>query len=241
VNPITVQRGKTCGIARGPTLTCPTPVTMSVELTWNSAESHADRKRGFRYARARKPQTRSLLFWSTAAWNRQKKTYAGNPSSSRHGETKSRRLYNIELLKDGIHPRWLDVYCGNSTAVVQYSWFVIGQCCDFHSINSTVEIAWDIFRILADYRLRHLVSNKHILYIITISSSKVFVTATLYFWKLAIWRLALFTHSELWLIVLSFQEYSLLYWYQCFVLLLFLGNRGTQGDSPTLSHNEGHW
>lgn len=36
--------------------------------------------------------------------NRQKKTYAGNPSSSRHGETKSRRLYNIELLKDGIHP-----------------------------------------------------------------------------------------------------------------------------------------
>jgi hypothetical protein len=36
--------------------------------------------------------------------NRQKKTYAGNPSSSRHGETKSKRLYNIELLKDGIHP-----------------------------------------------------------------------------------------------------------------------------------------
>lgn len=36
--------------------------------------------------------------------NRQKKTYAGNPSSSRHGETKSRRIYNIELLKDGIHP-----------------------------------------------------------------------------------------------------------------------------------------
>jgi hypothetical protein len=30
--------------------------------------------------------------------NRHKKTYAGNPSSSRHGETKSRRLYNIELL-----------------------------------------------------------------------------------------------------------------------------------------------
>jgi hypothetical protein len=37
-----LQRGKACGIARGPTLTCPTPVTMSVELTWNSAESHAD-------------------------------------------------------------------------------------------------------------------------------------------------------------------------------------------------------
>jgi hypothetical protein len=33
--------------------------------------------------------------------NRQNKTYAGNLSSSRYGETKSRRLYNIELLKDG--------------------------------------------------------------------------------------------------------------------------------------------
>jgi len=36
---------------------------------------------------------------------------------------------------------------------------VIGQCCNFHGINSTVEISWDIFRILADYRLRHLVNN----------------------------------------------------------------------------------
>ena len=26
-------------------------------------------------------------------------------------------------------------------------------------INSTIEIAWNIFRILADYRLRHLVNN----------------------------------------------------------------------------------
>jgi hypothetical protein len=29
----------------------------------------------------------------------------------------------------------------------------------FYGINSTVEIAWDVFRILADYRLRHLVNN----------------------------------------------------------------------------------
>ena len=27
---------------------------------------------------------------------------------------------------------------------------MIGQCCNFHGINSTVEIAWDIFRILAE-------------------------------------------------------------------------------------------
>ena len=36
---------------------------------------------------------------------------------------------------------------------------MIGQCCNFQGINSTVEISWDIFRILADYRLRHLVNN----------------------------------------------------------------------------------
>ena len=35
---------------------------------------------------------------------------------------------------------------------------VIGQYCNFQGINSTVEIR-DIFRILADYRLRHLVNN----------------------------------------------------------------------------------
>jgi hypothetical protein len=29
----------------------------------------------------------------------------------------------------------------------------------FHGIKSTVEIAWDIFRILIDYCLRHLVNN----------------------------------------------------------------------------------
>jgi transcriptional regulator of met regulon len=29
----------------------------------------------------------------------------------------------------------------------------------FYGIKSTVEIAWDVFRILADYRLRHLVNN----------------------------------------------------------------------------------
>jgi hypothetical protein len=29
----------------------------------------------------------------------------------------------------------------------------------FQGINSTVEISWDIFRILTDYRLRHLVNN----------------------------------------------------------------------------------
>jgi hypothetical protein len=29
----------------------------------------------------------------------------------------------------------------------KYSWFVIGRCCNFHGINSTVEIAWDLFRI----------------------------------------------------------------------------------------------
>jgi hypothetical protein len=28
---------------------------------------------------------------------------------------------------------------------------VIGQCCYFQGINSTVEISWDIFRILADF------------------------------------------------------------------------------------------
>jgi hypothetical protein len=36
---------------------------------------------------------------------------------------------------------------------------VIGQCCNFHSINSTVEISWDIFIILANYCLLHLVNN----------------------------------------------------------------------------------
>ena len=36
--------------------------------------------------------------------NRQQKTYEGESSSSRHGKTKSRRLYNISLLQDGIHP-----------------------------------------------------------------------------------------------------------------------------------------
>ena len=47
----------------------------------------------------------------------------------------------------------------DSNVVVSYSWFVIGQCCNFQGINSTVEISWDIFRILADYRLRHLINN----------------------------------------------------------------------------------
>jgi len=48
------------------------------------------------------------------------------------------------------------VSIGDSNIVVYYSWFVIGQCCKFHGINSTVETSWDI---LADYRLRHLVNN----------------------------------------------------------------------------------
>jgi hypothetical protein len=47
----------------------------------------------------------------------------------------------------------------HSNVIVLYSWYVIGQCCNFQGINSTVEISWDIFRILADYRLRHLVNN----------------------------------------------------------------------------------
>ena len=29
----------------------------------------------------------------------------------------------------------------NSNVIVKYSWFVIGQCCNSHGINSTVEIA----------------------------------------------------------------------------------------------------
>ena len=36
---------------------------------------------------------------------------------------------------------------------------MIGQCCNFHGINSMVEISWDIFRILANHCLRHLVNN----------------------------------------------------------------------------------
>jgi len=36
---------------------------------------------------------------------------------------------------------------------------VIGHCCNFQRINSTVEIARSIFIILADYPLRHLVNN----------------------------------------------------------------------------------
>jgi hypothetical protein len=36
---------------------------------------------------------------------------------------------------------------------------MIGQYCNFQGINSTVEISWYIFRILVDYRLRHLVNN----------------------------------------------------------------------------------
>ena len=35
---------------------------------------------------------------------------------------------------------------------------MIGQCCNFHGINSTVEIARDIF-FLNFSRLRHLVNN----------------------------------------------------------------------------------
>ena len=31
--------------------------------------------------------------------------------------------------------------------------------CNFHGINSTFEISWDIFRILADYCLHHLVND----------------------------------------------------------------------------------
>jgi hypothetical protein len=41
---------------------------------------------------------------------------------------------------------------------------VIGQCCNFQCINSTVEISWDIYKILADYCLRHLVNNVAILW-----------------------------------------------------------------------------
>ena len=37
---------------------------------------------------------------------------------------------------------------------------MIGQCCNCHGINSTIEISWELFfRILADYRLRLLVNN----------------------------------------------------------------------------------
>jgi transcriptional regulator of met regulon len=36
---------------------------------------------------------------------------------------------------------------------------MIGQHCNFQVINSTVEISLDIFRILVNYRLRHLVNN----------------------------------------------------------------------------------
>ena len=36
---------------------------------------------------------------------------------------------------------------------------MIGQCRNFHCINSAVEISRDICRILADYCLRHLVNN----------------------------------------------------------------------------------
>ena len=36
---------------------------------------------------------------------------------------------------------------------------MIGQCCSFHGINYTVEIARCMFRILADYRLRHLAND----------------------------------------------------------------------------------
>ena len=46
----------------------------------------------------------------------------------------------------------------NYNVVVYYSWFVIGQCCNFQGINYTVEISGDI---LADYRLHvcHRVNN----------------------------------------------------------------------------------
>ena len=42
----------------------------------------------------------------------------------------------------------------NSNVVVSYSWFVIGQCCNFQGINSTVEISWYIFRIFSWLPLR---------------------------------------------------------------------------------------
>ncbi|VDI78569.1 Hypothetical predicted protein [Mytilus galloprovincialis] len=35
---------------------------------------------------------------------RQQRTYQRETTSNRHGETKSRRLYNLSLLQDGIHP-----------------------------------------------------------------------------------------------------------------------------------------
>jgi hypothetical protein len=53
-----------------------------------------------------------------------------------------------------------DIYTLN----IRYVCFV-----DFHGINSTVEISWDILRLLADYRLRHLVNNVHVaIYMITL-------------------------------------------------------------------------
>ena len=36
---------------------------------------------------------------------------------------------------------------------------MIRQSCNFQGIDSTVEIARSIFRVLTDYRLRHFVNN----------------------------------------------------------------------------------
>ena len=63
--------------------------------------------------------------------------------------------FKYQTLKNRNNSKYIIYY----NAVVSYSWFVIGQCCNFQRINSTVEISWNIIRILVDNRLRHLVNN----------------------------------------------------------------------------------
>ena len=73
-------------------------------------------------------------------------------------------VYIMHILPILIRPSKINTiimprYIIHFNVVVYYSRFVIGQYCNFQDIKSTVEKSWYIFRILVDYRLRHLLNN----------------------------------------------------------------------------------
>ena len=52
---------------------------------------------------------------------------------------------------------WLNLNGDNG--IVFWKFHGINCRFNFQGVNSTIEIAWDILRILVDYRLRHIVNN----------------------------------------------------------------------------------
>jgi hypothetical protein len=81
-------------------------------------------------------------------------------ASGSFGETSSSKRSGKQWWYNDVlniwHVNYRVCYLCISNIVIIY---MIGQCCNFQGINSTVEILWNIFRILADYRLPHLVNN----------------------------------------------------------------------------------